>query len=139
MKIELTPIGHVHTDADSIPRHWSISDVEGRLHIDEKYRTAIKDITAGDDIVVLFHFHKSEPFSETLLTQQPPTKNHKLGVFSICSPRRPNPIGLSIVKVLSVDDVVIHVKGIDMIDNTPIIDIKPNVRGSDSCPSCKED
>jgi tRNA-Thr(GGU) m(6)t(6)A37 methyltransferase TsaA len=137
MKITLTPIGTAHTEMDSVPRHWTVSDVEGTLVIDPEYTRAIEDIDAGHRIVVLFHFHKSSPFSPDLLKQTPPHREASLGVFSICSPRRPNPIGLSVLDVLSRSGNVLHVRGMDMIDGTPIIDIKPHVVSEDSLPSRK--
>jgi tRNA-Thr(GGU) m(6)t(6)A37 methyltransferase TsaA len=137
MKITFTPIGTAHTEMDSVPRHWTVSDVEGTLVIDPEYTRAIEDIDAGHRIVVLFHFHKSPPFSPDLLKQTPPHREASLGVFSICSPRRPNPIGLSVLDVLSRSENVLHVRGMDMIDGTPIIDIKPHVVSEDSLPSRK--
>ena len=59
--------------------------------------------------------------------QKPPHRSEKLGVFSICSPFRPNPLGLSVVEVLEVKDNVILAKGLDMLDGTPILDLKPFV------------
>ena len=135
MKVTLTPIGTAHTDADSIPRHWTVSDVEGTLVIDSQYTEALSDITVGQQIAVLFHFHKSPPFSPDLLKQTPPHRDNPLGVFSICSPRRPNPIGLSILKVLGLNDNIIHVCWMDMIDGTPIFDIKPFIIDNDGLPS----
>jgi tRNA-Thr(GGU) m(6)t(6)A37 methyltransferase TsaA len=137
MQVTLTPIGTAHTDADSIPRHWTVSDVEGTLVIDPEYTRAIEDIEVGQWIVVLFHFHKSPPFSPDLLKQTPPHRETPLGVFSICSPRRPNPIGLSVLEVLKQSENVLHVRGMDMIDGTPIIDIKPHVVSEASLPSRK--
>ncbi|MDI6796929.1 MAG: TrmO family methyltransferase, partial [Desulfatibacillaceae bacterium] len=75
--------------------------------------------------IVLFVFHKSQAFTKDLLVQKPPHKNRPMGVFSICSPIRPNPIGLSVLSVDKVEKNVISVTGIDMFDGTPIIDIKP--------------
>lgn len=125
--IVMEPIGVVRTAAGKVPRHWTVSDVEGTLVIDERYREGLRNIQSGQRIVVLFHFDKSPPFSSDMLVQKPPHRKEALGVFSICSPRRPNPIGLSIVDVLNVDDSGIHVRGIDMIDGTPILDIKPHI------------
>ncbi|MEJ5365929.1 MAG: tRNA (N6-threonylcarbamoyladenosine(37)-N6)-methyltransferase TrmO [Desulfosoma sp.] len=119
------PIGIVRTEATVVPRHWTVSQVEGTLLIDDAYREGLRDIRAGQKIIVLFHFHKSQPFSAEDLIQKPPHRNEFLGVFSTCSPRRPNPIGLSVVEVLDVHGSVLRVKGIDMIDGTPILDIKP--------------
>ncbi len=58
-----------------------------------------------------------------------------MGVFSICSPIRPNPIGMSVLEVLGRKGNVIYVKGLDMVDGTPILDIKPRVEDKQSCPS----
>ena len=135
MGVEFKPIGIAHTDVEKVPRHWSVSDIEGRLVIDEKYLPGLKDIAPGQEIVVIFHFHKSPRFSAEYFYQTPPHRDEPMGVFSICSPVRPNPIGLSILKVIEISGNIIHVKGIDMIDGTPILDIKPHVKGKDSCPS----
>jgi len=121
----MKPIGYVKTDATEVPRHWSRSEVEGELMIDEKYSSGLKDIEAGQKIIVIFAFHESESFTPDLLIQKPPHKDSEKGVFSICSPKRPNPIGLSVVTVLSRKEHVIRIKNIDMIDGTPILDIKP--------------
>ena len=137
MQMTLHPIGTAHTDATSIPRHWTVSDVEGTLVIDSEYREGLSDIAAGQRIVVLFHFHKSPPFSRDLLKQTPPHREQPLGVFSICSPRRPNPIGLSVLEVLARDGNVLRVRGMDMLDGTPILDIKPFVVNEDTLPSRK--
>ncbi len=137
MPVTLTPIGTAHTDATRIPRHWTVSDVEGTLTIDPQYTEALADIQVGERIVVLFHFHQSPPFSLDLLKQTPPHRDRPLGVFSICSPRRPNPIGLSVVKVLARDKNVLAVRGMDMVDGTPIFDIKPFIVSAKTLPSRK--
>ncbi len=124
-KFVFKPIGYVRTDTQEIPRHWSYSEVEGELVIFPEYEKGLKDIKPGDRIVVLFVFHKSPEFEEKYLIQKPPHRNEYLGVFSTCSPRRPNPIGLSVLDVLEVKGNVIRVKRIDMFDGTPILDIKP--------------
>jgi len=135
MSIKLLPIGIAHTDAQDIPRHWTVSDVEGTLVIDPGYTEALADIAVGQRIVVLFHFHQSPPFSAALLKQTPPHREKPLGVFSICSPRRPNPIGLSVLEVLARKENVLHVRGMDMIDGTPLLDIKPHIVSEASLPS----
>lgn len=128
MELTVTPIGFVNNPSRNVPRHWSVSEDEGFLEIDERYREGIKDIQAGQRIVVIFHFHKSPPFDSSHLVQTPPHRQGKrLGVFSICSPRRPNPIGLSVFEVLGVEGTRIRVKGLDTYDGTPILDIKPHV------------
>ena len=127
MRIEMEPIGFIRTDAEQIPRHWTISNVEGDLYVEEKYLDGLKDIKADQQIMVIFLFHKSQAFTPQFLVQQPWHKDKKLGVFSICSPLRPNPIGISVVKVLKIDRNILKIKGIDMLDGTPVLDIKPYV------------
>ena len=125
MKIELTPIGFVKTAVVRVPRHWTISDAEGMIVVDESYRKGLKDLKAGQRIAVLFYFHKSPRFTHDLLVQKPVNRNGPSGVFSICSPVRPNPLGISVVEVIGVAGTIIHIKGLDMIDGTPVLDIKP--------------
>lgn len=119
------PIGYVRTKAETIPRHWTVSTVEGEIVIEPEYKLGLRDIKTGDKIFVLFVFHKSPAFSPEKLIQKPPHLNETKGVFSTCSPHRPNPIGLSVVEVLDVIDNIIKVKRIDMYDETPVLDIKP--------------
>lgn len=125
--IFMNPIGHVRTAVRNVPKHFSISQVEGDLVLENQYRDGMEGIEPGDRIVVLFAFHESPPFSSEYLKQHPrgDLRRKKRGVFSLCSPLRPNPLGLSVVEVLSVSETVIRVKGIDMRDGTPILDIKP--------------
>lgn len=123
--VTMKPIGYVSTDAKEIPRSWTISDVKGSLILDPEYREGLTDIEPGQQIYVLFHFHKSKQFTHEFLRIKPPVKDRKMGVFSTHSPFRPNPIGLSVLEVIRVDGNIIHVKGLDMLDQTPILDIKP--------------
>lgn len=127
MTIEMKPIGFVSTDAEEVPRSWSVSDVEGSLVIDEIYLEGIRDIKPGQRICVIFYFHLSPEFTSQFMRIKPPIRKSKVGVFSTHSPFRPNPIGLSLLEVLGVDGNVIQVKGLDMVDKTPILDIKPEV------------
>ena len=121
------PIGYVKTKAKSLPRHWTISDIEGQIIINPEYNDGLKGIKAGDKIVVIFYFHKSPPFTYDKLIQKPAHINEQRGVFSICSPHRPNPIGLSVLEVVDIFDNVIKVRRIDMLDGTPVLDIKPYI------------
>jgi len=134
MSIEMKPIGFVSTDVKEIPRSWKVSDVEGTLVMDETYLEGLRDIKSGQRIFVIFHFHKSPEFTAELMRIKPPIYDKKVGVFSTHSPFRPNPIGMSVLDVLEIDDNVIRVKGLDMLDKTPILDIKP-----ESCPWEKRD
>lgn len=134
-QITLRPIGYIRTQAEKVPRHWSVSDIEGILEINTEFADGLRDIEEGQKIVVLFHFHKSPEFNAGYLFQTPPNRSSSKGVFSICSPIRPNPIGMSVVEVMGKDGRNIRVKHIDMMDGTPILDIKPLVTGQQDCPS----
>lgn len=125
MKIEFEPIGFVKTAVGKVPRHWTVSEAEEGIAINEEYAEGLKDIKAGQCIVVLFYFHQRPQFTPEFLVQTPPHRNERLGVFRICSPIRPNPIGMSVVEVLGVEGRVIRIKGLDMLDGTPVLDIKP--------------
>ena len=127
MSIELRPIGFVRTDVQELPRHWSVSDVEGTLVIGEEYSEGLQGIEAGQRLVVIFHFHRSPDFSARLLRQTSGQTGRETGVFGTCSPLRPNPIGMSVLEVLGIRGVSIDVKRLDMLDGTPLLDIKPHV------------
>ncbi len=135
MTVTMRPIGFLRTDAHDIPRHWSLSRTEGTIFIDEAYVDGLADITPGQKIMVIFWFHKSPDFSTRYLRQTPPHRGKAMGVFSICSPRRPNPIGLSLMTVLDITQGKIHVRGVDMLDGTPVLDIKPYITEKNDCPS----
>jgi tRNA (adenine37-N6)-methyltransferase len=127
MSIELRPIGFVRTDAEELPRHWSVSEVEGTLVIDEEYSEGLRDVRPGQRIVVIFHFHKSPRFSPEFLRQTSGQDGREAGVFSLCSPIRPNPVGMSVLEVLGVRDANVDVRRLDALDGTPILDIKPHI------------
>jgi tRNA-Thr(GGU) m(6)t(6)A37 methyltransferase TsaA len=127
MSIELRPIGFVRTDAEELPRHWSVSEVEGTLVIDEEYSEGLRDIEPGQRIVVIFHFHKSPRFSPEYLRQTSGQDGREAGVFSLCSPLRPNPVGMSVLEVLGVRGSNVDVRRLDALDGTPILDIKPHI------------
>src|ERR671933_1774779 len=138
MSIELKPSGLVRTDATEVPRHWSVSDVEGMLIIDEEYLEGLKDIEPGQRIIVIFNFHRSPEFASRFLRQTPPHQGKDMGVFSTCSPIRPNPIGMSVLEVLGVEDATIRVKRLDMLEGTPILDIKPYIEDTRDPPACSQ-
>lgn len=127
MSIELEPIGFVRVEAEDVPRSWRRSELEGALVIDERYLEGLAYIEPGQRIVVIFNSHRSPEFSAELLRQTPPHTGKKTGIFSICSPVRPNPIGMSVLEVLGVEGATVRVKGLDMLDGTPVLDIKPYI------------
>lgn len=138
MKIDIKPVGFFYTDTEKIPRHWTVSDANGVICLEKEFTKAARDIKAGQNIIVIFLFDRSRRFSKDDLIQTPMHKNKKMGVFSICSPVRPNPIGMSVLNVLAISGNKISVKGIDMLNDTPIIDIKPHIKDRYDIPGCSK-
>jgi tRNA-Thr(GGU) m(6)t(6)A37 methyltransferase TsaA len=131
MNIEFKPIGFVRVDVEDVPRHWRRSELEGTLVINEEYAEGLADVEPGQRIVVIFNFHESPEFSSKLLRQTPPHSDVPTGVFSICSPVRPNPVGMSVLEVLKIEGATVRVRRLDMLDGTPILDIKPHIEVRD--------
>ena len=128
------PIGFVgspYTDATVIPKGFDAQhDAEGVLRILPEFEPGLTDIEGFSHLVVLWAFDRSEGF-DLLVT--PPTDDRPHGVFTTRSPRRPNPIALTIVQLLRRDGPLLHVRGIDMLEGTPILDLKPyqsNIAGT---------
>jgi tRNA (adenine37-N6)-methyltransferase len=125
MEICYQPIGVMHcelTDSESAPKFYTESQVSGIIEIYEEYAQGLSGIEDYQYIIVLFHFHKSKGYS---LMQRRRGKGELRGVYSLCSPMRPNPIGMSILRLERVEGAMLHVKNIDLLDGTPILDIKP--------------
>jgi len=102
-------------------------DVEGMLKIKAEFAPGLTDIEGFSHLFVIWEFDRSpreELRGEDLLAS-PPSDNRKHGVFATRSPRRPNPIGLTVVELLRRDGAHLHVRGVDMVDGTPILDVKP--------------
>jgi tRNA (adenine37-N6)-methyltransferase len=126
MKIEFKPIGYVKSDikdTSDAPRHHSVSDREGIIEIIPELAEGLFRIEERTHLVVLFYFHESK--GPVAMHQKPPQSDTNKGVFSTCSPNRPNPIGMDIVELIKVEGSRLYVKNIDMLDGTPVLDIKP--------------
>jgi tRNA-Thr(GGU) m(6)t(6)A37 methyltransferase TsaA len=105
--------------------------VDGVLKILPEFEPGLLDIEGFSHLVVIWEFHRS-PKVELRgpdLLASPPSDNRPHGVFATRSPRRPNPIGLTNVALLRRDGLELHVQGVDMLDGTPILDIKPYLSG----------
>jgi len=122
----MQPIGHVrgpYRSTHEIPKGLGAKhDTEGTLEILPEFEPGLADIEGFSHLFVIWAFDRAEGFS---LTASPPSDNRTHGVFATRSPRRPNPIGLTVVELLSRDGPNLQVRGIDMLDGTPILDIKP--------------
>ena len=119
-------IGHIASPYKStaeIPKGLGAKhDAEGVLKILPEYEPGLLDVEGFSHLFVIWNFDRSEGFD---LTAHPPSDRRAHGVFSTRSPRRPNPIGLTVVEILRREKNEIHVRGVDMLDGTPILDIKP--------------
>lgn len=124
------PIGFVgspYKDVGAVPKGLGAQhDAEGVLRILPEFEAGLTDIEGFSHLVVLWEFDRSCGFE---LMGMPPSDNRAHGVFATRSPRRPNPIGLTTVELIRRDGVSLHVRGVDMLDGTPILDIKPYLSG----------
>jgi tRNA-Thr(GGU) m(6)t(6)A37 methyltransferase TsaA len=120
------PIGYIRSpyqNTQQVPRGLGAThDAEGVLEILPQFELGLTDIEGFSHLYVLWIFDRSEGFE---LLGTPPSDNRPHGVFASRSPKRPNPIGLTVVEVLGRDGRSVRVRGIDMLDGTPILDIKP--------------
>jgi tRNA-Thr(GGU) m(6)t(6)A37 methyltransferase TsaA len=139
-ELTLHPIGVVHspfTDRVSAPRQpYAAKGTRGTIELlpGHDFEHALSDIETWDHIWVLFWFHLNEGWRPKVL---PPRSRKRRGVFSTRAPHRPNPIGLSVVELESVEGLTLHVRSLDILDGTPVLDIKPYVPIADSIPTAK--
>ena len=122
----MEPIGYVRSpykNTQQIPKGLGAAHpAEGTLEIRDEFEPGLTDIEGFSHPIVIWEFDRSEGFS---LVGKPPTDDRPHGAFATRSPRRPNPIGLTVVELLSLDGAVLRIRGIDILDGTPILDIKP--------------
>ncbi|WP_022665993.1 tRNA (N6-threonylcarbamoyladenosine(37)-N6)-methyltransferase TrmO [Desulfospira joergensenii] len=128
MSIDFSPIGTIHTPFDDLKgmpiQPSGAKDVKGIIEVFQEYEQGLNDLEGFSHIILLYHFNKSRGFD---LMVTPFLDTQKRGLFSTRAPRRPNPIGLSIVEILGREKNKIFIKGIDVLNKTPLLDIKPYV------------
>jgi tRNA-Thr(GGU) m(6)t(6)A37 methyltransferase TsaA len=122
------PIGFVkspYKQTSDVPKGLGARhEADGVLEILPEFEPGLTDIEGFSHLIVLWEFDRSDEFA---LLGTPPSDNRPHGVFATRSPRRPNPIGLTIVELRRRQGVELHVRGIDMLDRTPILDLKPQL------------
>jgi tRNA (adenine37-N6)-methyltransferase len=120
------PIGSIrsaYTRTEEIPKGWGAQhDAEGVLEILPEFEDGLLDIEGFSHLFVIWVFDRS---GSCELVGTPPTDDRRHGVFATRSPRRPNPLGLTVVQLISRDGLKLNVRGVDMLDKTPILDLKP--------------
>ena len=128
MKIEFSPIGIIHTPFKTVSnmpiQPTADKNSEGWIEIFDEYSAGLADLEDFSHIYLVFHLHeckgyklKTIPFLDTV----------ERGIFATRSPARPNPVGLSVVKLISVTGNILTIQGLDILDGSPLIDIKPFV------------
>jgi tRNA (adenine37-N6)-methyltransferase len=126
VELVVRPIGIVRSPFDEkveAPRQAiTAADTTGTVEIHPEYRDALADLEGFDRIWILFWFSRAEGWRSKV---QPPRSDERRGLFATRAPHRPNPIGMSPVRLERVDGLVLHVRELDILDGTPVIDIKP--------------
>ena len=126
--MDLKPIGLIHTpftDLAGMPiQPAGATDVRGTVEIFEEYRAGLKDLDGFSHIILFYIFHQSEGYK---LQVVPFMDTEPRGLFATRAPRRPNPIGLSVVRLDRIDGGILHVRNVDVLEGTPLLDIKPYV------------
>jgi len=126
--IEYNSIGVIHSrfqaPAGTPIQPTAAKGEQGQVEVFTKYAEGLKDLDGFSHIYLLYHFHKSKPYS---LRVKPFLDNIYRGLFATRAPSRPNPIGLSIVRLIGIEKNVLTVEDVDIVNGTPLIDIKPYV------------
>lgn len=124
--VTMRPIGTVcspYTDTTQIPKGCGARhEAEGTLVILPEFQQGLTDIEGFSHLYVIWVFDRAQGYE---LVGTPPTDSKPHGVFATRSPKRPNPIGLTVVRLLGREGARLRVAGVDMLDGTPILDIKP--------------
>lgn len=126
MRIDYSPIGYVRSpfkEPSGIPiQNRGGKGIEGKVEVLDEFAEGLSDLDGFSHIILITHLHRSEGYK---LKVVPFLDDVERGVFSTRAPRRPNPIGLHIVRVDRIEGNIIHIKDLDMLDGTPVLDIKP--------------
>lgn len=131
---ELYFIGRIRTpwkERKECPKNARESDAVCTVELDERFRDALKDVESCSHLVLLYWMDKSP---RNLVVQVPGHYGVQRGTFALRSPARPNPIALSVVRLLGIEGRNLSVVGLDCLDGTPLIDIKPYFASTDSVP-----
>ena len=131
--MEFKPIGVIHTPFTD-PKGTPIQPVgaegaEGVIEISEEYVDGLKDLDGFTYIILIYLFHKSKSYS---LRVSPYLEKEERGLFATRFPARPNPIGISVVKLRKVEGSKVYINDVDMLDGTPLLDIKPFIPDVDN-------
>jgi len=128
MTITFDPIGIIHTPfktkAGMPIQPAGAKGIKGRIELKPEFVPGLLDLDGFSHIILVYHFHRSVGFE---LQTKPFLDDKKHGIFAVRAPQRPNPIGISVVKLLSISDNILEIENVDMLDGTPLLDIKPYI------------
>lgn len=131
-KVHVSPIGFLQTpfkDIQNMPIQPSgAQGVPGKLILKPQFVEGIKDLDGFSHIYLIYLFHKADAYQ---LTVTPFLDAEQHGVFATRAPKRPNPIGLSVVRLLSIKENVLNLENVDIVDGTPVLDVKPYIPSFD--------
>lgn len=131
--IELNPIGIIHTPftkPEGMPiQPAGATGIRGTIEVFEEYHAGLKDLDGFSHLILLYHFHRSHGFK---LHVVPFMDSEPRGLFATRAPKRPNPVGISVVQLDKIENGVLHIQNVDILDGTPLLDIKPYVPEFDS-------
>ncbi len=130
-----SPIGIAHSSLltpGAPPFQGVFSQAEGTIEIYPEYREGLESVTGFSHLIILSHFDRADRGALVELPLLDGNSPH--GIFATRHYNRPNPIGISYVELISVDQGILSVRGIDLLDNTPVLDIKPYIPAFDSIP-----
>jgi len=126
--IPFTPIGIIHSpykELEGMPiQPAGAEGVRGTVELHPEYQAGLQDLEGFSHIILLYHFHCSRGYTLQVI---PFLDTQPRGLFATRAPKRPNAIGLSVVALESIDEAVLHLKNVDILDGTPLLDIKPYV------------
>jgi len=127
-EIEYKPIGIVHSpfkEPKGTPIQPKAAEgIEGTVEVFSEYVEGMKDLDGFSYVILIYHFHLCK---RSLLQVKPFMDDQMHGVFATRAPSRPNPIGISVVRLVKVDGNILYIKDVDIVDGTPLLDIKPYV------------
>jgi len=128
-KITIIPIGIIHSpykQINDMPIQGKFKpSVKAWIELKQEYNAGLKDLGGFSHAIIIYHFHKSQ---KVQIEGKPFLEDNKHGIFAIRSPHRPNHIGLSVVKIEKIEDNKLHFSEVDVLDGTPVLDIKPYVK-----------
>ena len=132
MKIELTPIGYVRTTrTDPTDDNWDAETTRIELDASQFAPDALLSLDRFSHVEVIYWFHHEEAAKPNLVARRPRGRADwpLVGIFAQRAKNRPNRLGLTVCKILKVDGLAVHVEGLDAIDGTPVLDLKPWMQG----------